>query len=152
MQVIGNLARPSLRVLGLAAAAAVLGLSGGSFAAGNAAHKANKKVVADFIASWNDPDKAVTFLAPDASVRMVEDQPPVVGPEAIGAAMKGFMTPGVKITVKTLHTTAYGPVVVNQRIDTMKTPGKPDQVFPVVGVFVVKDGKIKEWTDYLEKK
>ena len=151
MHGIGNLARRSLGVAGLAGAVAVSGLSGTSFAAGEAIQKANAKVVAEFVASWNDPDKSVGFLAPDASVRMVEDQPPVVGREAVGAAMKGFMTPGVKITVKTLHTTVYGPVVVNQRIDTLKTPGKPDQVFPVVGVFLVKDGKIKEWTDYLEK-
>ena len=40
---------------------------------------------------------------------------------------------------------------MNRRIDTMKTAGKPDQVFKVVGVFVVKDGKIVEWADYLEK-
>jgi len=26
-----------------------------------------------------------------------------------------------------------------------------DQVFPVVGVFVVKDGRITEWVDYLDK-
>ena len=45
----------------------------------------------------------------------------------------------------------HGPVVMNKRIDTMKTAGKPDQVFPVVGVFIVKKGKITEWTDYLDK-
>ena len=144
-----NLARRWLLVAGLASAVAISGVSG---AAGDATRKANLKVVADFIASWNDPDKAVTFLAPDASVRMVEDEPAVVGREAVLAAMKGFMTPGVKLMVKTLHTTAYGPVVVNQRVDTLKAPGKPDQVFPVVGVFVLRDGKIEEWTDYLEKK
>jgi limonene-1,2-epoxide hydrolase len=40
---------------------------------------------------------------------------------------------------------------MNKRNDTLKTEGKPDQVFPVVGVFLVKDGKITEWTDYLDK-
>jgi len=152
MHGIRNRGRRTRFVAGIAGALALSGFSGASFAAGSSPQKVNMKVVADFIASWSDPDKAVTYLAPDASVRMVEDQPPVVGPEAVATAMKGFMTPGVKIAVKTLHTTAYGPVVVNQRIDTLKTPGKPDQVFPVVGVFVVKGGKIAEWTDYLEKK
>jgi limonene-1,2-epoxide hydrolase len=55
------------------------------------------------------------------------------------------------LTVETLSTTAHGPVVLNKRIDTLKTLDKPDQVFPVVGVFVVKDGKITEWVDYLDK-
>ncbi len=120
-------------------------------AEGNATEKANVKVVDAFIAAWSDPDKAVTFLAPEASVRMVEDQPAVVGQKAIGDAFKGFLTPGVTLKVKTLRTTVHGPVVMNKRVDTMKTEGKPDQVFPVVGVFVVKNGKITEWTDYLDK-
>jgi limonene-1,2-epoxide hydrolase len=112
--------------------------------------KANEKVVADFIAAWNDPDKAVTFLADNASVRMVEDQPAVVGPAAVGAAFKGFMGPGVKLDVKILHTYAEGPVVTNKRVDTLTAPGKPPQPFKVVGVFIVKKGKIVEWADYLD--
>ena len=61
------------------------------------------------------------------------------------------MTPGMTLEVDTLSTTAHGPVVLNKRIDTLKTQGKPEQVFPVVGVFVVKNGKIEEWADYLDK-
>ena len=113
--------------------------------------KANIKVVNDFMAAWSSPDKAVTYLAPDASVRMVEDQPAVVGRSAIADVFKSFMTPGVTLLIETLETTAHGPVVLNKRIDTMKTEGKPDQVFPVVGVFVVKHGKIIEWADYLDQ-
>ncbi|MEZ4293164.1 MAG: limonene-1,2-epoxide hydrolase family protein [Myxococcota bacterium] len=33
----------------------------------------------------------------------------------------------------------------------MKTEGEAEQVFPVVGVFLVKDGLIAEWTDYLDR-
>lgn len=109
------------------------------------------QIVNDFMAAWSDPDKAVTYLAPNASVRMIEDQPAVVGREAIAAAFKSFMTPGVTLEVETLESIATGPVVINKRIDTMRAEGKPDQVFRVVGVFVVKDGKITEWTDYLDK-
>ncbi len=58
--------------------------------ADSATEKANVKVVNDFIAAWNDPDKAVTFLSDKASVRMVEDQPAVVGPAAVGSAFKSF--------------------------------------------------------------
>jgi limonene-1,2-epoxide hydrolase len=117
----------------------------------SASKNPNVQVVDAFIASWDDPDEAVTYLADDASVRMVEDEPAIVGPAAVAAAFKGFMTPGMTLTVETLSTTTHGPVVVNKRIDTLKTPDKPDQVFPVVGVFVVKNGKIVEWTDYLEE-
>ena len=115
------------------------------------AEAANVAIVDAFIAAWDDPDRAVGYLASDASVRMVEDQPPIVGKTAIAEAFKGFMTPGVTLTVETLETTVHGPVVMNKRIDTLKTEGQPDQVFPVVGVFLVKNGKITEWTDYLDK-
>lgn len=140
----------------LAAAIAIvalltLGLATRLMAVDGAIEKANVKVVDDFIAAWSDPDKAVTYLSPEASVRMVEDQPPIVGQPAIAAAFKGFLTPGVTLGVETLQTTVHGPVVMNKRIDTLKTEGKPDQVFPVVGVFLVKNGKITEWVDYLDK-
>ena len=138
-------------IVGLLAMLAAASMACTSAVVENATEKANMKVVADFIASWDDPDKAVSYLSADASVRMVEDEPAVVGPAAIAAAFKSFMTPGMTLTVETLSTTVHGPVVLNKRIDTIKTPGKPDQVFPVVGVFVVKEGKIDEWADYLDK-
>jgi limonene-1,2-epoxide hydrolase len=112
--------------------------------------KANVKVVEAFIKAWNDPDKSVTYLADNASVRMVEDQPAVVGPANVAAAFKGFMGHGEKLDVKILSTYAGGPVVTNKRIDTLTTPGKPPQAFKVVGVFIVKKGKIVEWADYLD--
>jgi limonene-1,2-epoxide hydrolase len=128
-----------------------LGLAGQANAARTDGEKTNAKVVKEFIGAWSDPDKSVTFLSDKASVRMEEDKPAIVGPAAVGAAFKAFMTPGTTLSVKVLKTFVKGPVVVNSRIDTLKTTGKPDQPFPVVGVFVVKDGKIAEWTDYLDK-
>lgn len=146
-----NITRRTVFVAGALGAVAVAGLAKTAEAATPTdAQKANIKVVEDFIKAWNEPDKSVAYLADDASVRMVEDQPPVVGPAAVNAAFKGFMGHGETISVKILSTFAEGPVVTNIRVDTLKTPGKPDQAFKVVGVFVVKKGKIKEWTDYLD--
>ncbi len=145
-----DLTRRNLFVAGSLAAVAVAALPGTAGAAESANEKANVKVVTDFVHSWDDPDKSVTFLSDDASVRMVEDKPAVVGPAAVAAAFKGFMSPGTKLSVKILSTTAEGPVVMNRRIDTLTMPGKPSQPFKVVGVFIVKDGKIKEWADYLD--
>ena len=146
-----NISRRTVFVAGALGAVAVAGLSGTAGAAEkSAAAKANIKIVEDFIKSWNEPDKSVAFLADDASVRMEEDKPAIVGPAAVSGAFKAFMGHGETINVKILSTFAEGPVVTNIRVDTLKTPGKPDQAFKVVGVFVVKKGKIKEWTDYLD--
>jgi limonene-1,2-epoxide hydrolase len=57
--------------------------------------------------------------------------------------------PGARVEVEVLETTVHGPVVVNSRIDTVKTTGKPDETYPVIEVFVAKNGKIIERSDYL---
>lgn len=145
-----NITRRNMFIAGAVGAVAVAGLANTAVAdAKSDGQKANIKVVEDFIKAWNDPDKSVTFLADNASVRMVEDQPAVVGPANVAAAFKGFMGHGEKLSVKILKTFAEGPVVTNVRVDTMTTPGKAAQDFKVVGVFIVKKGKITEWADYL---
>ena len=123
---IGSLTRRALVVAGAVVVLALTTAAEAGKSSGNAASKANKRVVTEFIASWNDPDKAVMYLAHNASVRVIDDQPFVVGRDAIAAVFKSFLTPGVTISVKTLKTTVHGPVVLTSRIDTMKTPGKPD--------------------------
>jgi limonene-1,2-epoxide hydrolase len=112
--------------------------------------KANEKVVNDFIAAWNDPDKAVKSLADNCAVRMEEDKPAITGPANVAAAFKDYMGHGEKLDVRILQTYAEGPLVTNKRIDTLTVPGKPPQTFLVIGVFIVKKGKITEWTDYLD--
>lgn len=135
----------------LAAVLATLVLLAMPAAAEQTTEQAAIDVVNAFIAGWSTPGAGATRLAPNASVRLIEDQPAIVGPDAFKAAFQSFMTPGVSIEVDTRETTAYGGIVVNRRVDTVKTAGKPDQVYPVVGVFVVRDGKIVEWVDYHDK-
>ncbi|TAL00045.1 MAG: hypothetical protein EPO08_14835 [Rhodospirillaceae bacterium] len=146
-----DVSRRTLFMAGSAGALALAGFAGGAQAASStAAEKANLKLVTEFCNSWNDPDKAATLLAPDSSVRMMEDAPPLIGPAAFTKTSKDYMGNGTKISVKILHTFTKGPVVVTVRVDTITMVGKPDQVFKVVGVFVVKNSLIKEWTDYIE--
>lgn len=147
-----EITRRRLFAAGALGAAAAAGPA--SAAALTALEAANLKQVQDFCATWSaadfDPDTALAaYLAPDARVRVIDSQPFVTGPAAAAAAFKAFMPNGERVKVKYLSTLARGPLVVTQRIDTMLTPGKPDQDFEVVGVFLLKDGKIREWTDYV---
>jgi limonene-1,2-epoxide hydrolase len=89
------------------------------------------------------------YLAPDCSVRVMDSQPFLTGPAAVAAAFKSYATHGERFKVEYVSTFAKGPIVVTDRVDTQITAGKPGPKFPVVGVFLVKDGKIKEWTDYV---
>jgi limonene-1,2-epoxide hydrolase len=151
MKTVGTFGQGKMLYAGVVCALFVTGLAGPARAEESAADKAKIKVVNDFIAAWNEPDKAVTYVSDKSSVRMVEGQPAVIGPAALDAMLKSILTSGTTVSVKTLNTTVRGPVVVNKRVDTIKSPGKPDQAFPVVGVFLVRDGKIAEWIDYLDK-
>jgi limonene-1,2-epoxide hydrolase len=80
---------------------------------------------------------------------MEEDKPAVIGPKMFLEEVKKIANPNVTYGVEIHETFARGPLVANVRTDTAKTKGKPDQAFKVVGVFIVKHGKIQEWTDYI---
>ena len=140
---------------GLATFAAA-GLASGQAAAApqTPAEAANLKLVQDFVRTWGeadfDPDKVLpVYLAADGRVRMTQDMPWATGPAAVAASFKPFLKNGERYPVKFLDVFARGPLVATHRIDTVLTPGKPDQSMEVYGVFLLKDGKIQEWSDYL---
>lgn len=144
--------RGAFALAGLGAAA--LTATGAAAAAKSEGEKANLKLVQDMCKTWKEPgfdaDQVFgRYLAPDSSVRLVDSQPFLNGASAVAAAFKTYTPNGERFKVKFLETYAKGPIVVTHRIDTMFGGGKPEQNFEVVGVFLVKDGKIKEWTDYL---
>lgn len=137
-----------------AAAAASLAASPAAAAEPSAAETANIKLVKDFCATWSakgfDPGAVMpVYFAPDAHVRVLDSLPFVVGPAAIAAAFKPYLQKGERFQVQFLSVFAKGPLVVTNRIDTQVAPGQADKAMEVVGVFLVRDGKIREWTDYL---
>lgn len=82
-------------------------------------------------------------------MRIADSAPVAVGPAAGAAAFKPFFSQGQTIRIRYLQVFTRGPLVMTSRIDTEVTPGKPDKDWPVVGIFVVKDHKIHEWTDFV---
>jgi limonene-1,2-epoxide hydrolase len=116
--------------------------------------KANVKLVRDFLAGWDDAnldiDKLVgEYMAPNVAVRWTDDMPAAIGPEAAAKAAKAGMPPGSSAVIKIYRVFVRGPVVTTSRLDRIKVPGKPDQLFPTAGVHIVKNGKIVEYTDYV---
>ncbi len=143
-----GVARRELLVTGaFGAAAAGLAAPAAAAAEPTAAEAANVKMVADFFGSFTDLEKPKNFLAPDCSVRFDEKQTPIIGHAAFDAALKAGIGAG-KASVTVLSASAKGPIVMNERVDTITVPGKPAQVFKVVDALLIRDGKIKEWTDY----
>ena len=119
------------------------------------AEKANvalmKAFFADFGAVDLDVDKFTEkYFAPNCLVRwLVDEMPPVIGPKQAALQLKPFFTKGSSLPIKIVDMFAKGPVVSTSRIDTMKAPGKPDEVFNVAGVHVIKDGKLVEYSDWV---
>jgi limonene-1,2-epoxide hydrolase len=106
----------------------------------------NVKLVTAFCQSWNEPDKAAAFLAHDASVRMCLEKPAIIGAAAVCAEMKKYLA-NIKVKSVMDKTFTKGPIVMTVRTDTIIFPDK-EEIYKLVGIFRVKDGKIHEWIDY----
>ncbi len=120
----------------------------------SAIEKANVQLVKDFCKSWADdpPDSenmATKYLADDCVIRFGDTITPVTGQTAAAALFDTFLGNGERYDLKILETFAHGPIVVNSRMDSKIRESGNKNPTPVVGVFYVKDGKIKEWSDYV---
>jgi limonene-1,2-epoxide hydrolase len=113
------------------------------------AEKAHVRVVADFCAAWSTRDltKILPFLSDDCVYRMSETTPPVNGHAGVTDRLGTWMETSQRIEFNILDTFAKGPMVVNHRIDRFISTTRP-LTWEGVGVFFLKDGKIKEWFDY----
>ena len=140
-------------VLGTAAglgALMTLGAGGSAQAAElSDAEKANVKLVGDFCAAWATRDlaKILPFLAEDSSDRMSETTPAVTGQAGVRERLGSRIESSPQIEFKILDSFAKGPMVVNHRVDRFVSTTRP-LTWEGVGVFFVKDAKIKEWFDY----
>lgn len=111
--------------------------------------KANVAIVNAFVESWYEPEKTLfSLIAPDGVCRTDEPLPPAIGPEECKKKFERTLKPTDRVEVVTYQTYAKGPIVMNVRSDTLKSEGKPDRIFEIVGVFKIVDGKIQEWTDH----
>ena len=115
-----------------------------------AEQKANIQLVNDFCASWSTRDlkQILPRLSNDCVYRMSETVPAVTGHAGVTEKLGDWMTSSdLGIEFKVLDTWAAGPLVMNHRIDSFKSTKRP-LTWEGVGVFFVKDGRIKEWQDY----
>jgi limonene-1,2-epoxide hydrolase len=139
---------------GAAAIAAAFADVGPASAEVSTMEKNNTQLVSDFCQAWGaespDPEKIVSqFMGEECVVRFGDSVAPVSGRPAVVRLFRSFLSNDERYELKILETFARGPVVVNARTDsTMKGTRRANPV-SVIGVFVIRDGKIKEWSDYV---
>ena len=140
--------RAFLTTAGLGAAALFGGARNAGAAEWGAAERANVKTVTDFCAAWatRDVTRVLPFLADDCVYRMTETATPANGHDGVIQRLKPTIDNATLIEFRVLDTMAAGPIVINHRVDRFMT-ARP-LTWEGVGVFFVKDGKIKEWSDY----
>jgi limonene-1,2-epoxide hydrolase len=95
-----------------------------------------------------DPEALRPLLANDAVYQNV-------GTPAFSGASAIVENLGMQFSVfpdsyeyKTLNLVADGEVVLTERLDFIRLPSGEVTGLPVMGAFVVRDGKISRWTDY----
>jgi len=120
------------------------------------AERGNMKLISDMVATWDivaastppDTDKLKPFFADDCAFRLrPTDTAPVRGFDVVQAAIQRGTANGQKIHHELLDRFAKGPIVVMEKLNQFITPEKT-RTSHVVAVFLLKDGKIAEWTEY----
>lgn len=116
------------------------------------AEDANVAVVKQMIAAWDarDADRIADLFTEDGVLHsmMIE---PIKGREAIRPRIKFLVDNAshMRITPRTIAVT--GNTVFLERTDSFTFKGHTGSV-PVVGVLVIRDGKVAEWREYYDRK
>ena len=114
---------------------------------------ANILVVKKLIDAFQDeppqPEKVAALLTDDAYMKWAQTDPPAVGRAAILQKLQVAMKPGAKFRITVSDTYAAGAVVINKRADQYFINGGFSPPAQLIGFFVVENGKIKTWVDYI---
>jgi limonene-1,2-epoxide hydrolase len=114
------------------------------------------EVVRRFCAAWSDNVGATELAAFFTNDAVYHNIPlaPVTGREAIAKTIASFIRPGApgieSIEFRVINIAANGPVVMTERVDVFRLPGKSFEL-QVMGAFEVRDGKINAWRDYFDQ-
>ena len=104
-----------------------------------------------FNQAWSDRDceRLVSFLHDDVAYMVYDDGPVFSGPQEVASKVGPFMHKFSRIEFEILRLDVIGPAVIHERTEHYYGPdGELDTFFHVVGVLVMRDGKIVLWRDY----
>jgi limonene-1,2-epoxide hydrolase len=113
------------------------------------------ELVRKFCAAWSNDVAAAELAAFFTDDAVYHNIPlaPVSGREAIAHNFASFVRPGApgieSLHLRIINIAANGPIVMTERVDVFKLPGKSFEL-QVMGTFVVRDDKISAWRDYFD--
>jgi limonene-1,2-epoxide hydrolase len=108
-------------------------------------------VVCQMIDAWNKMDwkRSSELFAEDGVLAsmMVE---PVVGRAAIDKRVRAVGSTLSQLNLRIVNIGRVGDVVFLERVDEFIASGRKGAI-PVVGVFEIRDGKVKVWREYFDR-
>jgi len=111
----------------------------------------NVQVVMGMVEQWHklDVEGALDAFTEDGAFHsMMMD--PVQGREALASFMGNLFSNLGELTLEIRSVAVTGNTVILERVDSWLFNGKPGSI-PVVGIFEVEDGKVKEWREYYDR-
>ncbi len=114
----------------------------------------NQELVSAFCNAWAQRDVQVLlpYLSENIEYHMWDSENAIVvhGIAQFVETLSPFFESTTRIEWEILRTQAMGKVVINERHDRFCFgEGTSDWYFPVVGVFILEEGKIIHWKDYV---
>lgn len=109
-------------------------------------------VVRQFCALMEQRDaEALRPLLAGGAVYQNVGMPAFIGPDAIveNMAAQFAMFPDA-YAFEIVNLASEGSVVLTERLDYIQAPDGSKPAIPVMGTFVVDDGRITRWTDYFD--
>jgi limonene-1,2-epoxide hydrolase len=113
--------------------------------------KTNEAVTRAFTAAWSNRscDELLPLLAENITYVLYEGGPTYVGPVAVEGAVRPFLAKFERVEFEILRLNVIGPLVIHERTEHFYAPGgELDTRFHVVGMLLIRDGKIEDWRDY----
>ena len=115
--------------------------------------KASIRIVNDFCASpaTRDASRLAAFFTENSRARINATNPglaPLAGRAAIETFFADFFKHST-VEFDVLDTLAKGPMVLNYRLDRIRSSERPARDLYLLGVFFVADGKIQDWSDFV---
>ncbi|MGA0839181.1 MAG: limonene-1,2-epoxide hydrolase family protein [Pseudomonadales bacterium] len=112
--------------------------------------EANLTTIRAFIAAWSrlDAKELADYFTEDGCYYNMPTQP-IRGRAQVEQFIRGFTASWTATEWDLLNIAATGDIVFTERLDRTRTKqGNVD--LPCAGVFVMQEGKIREWRDYFD--
>ena len=112
---------------------------------------ANENVVKNFCADWakQDAELLTTYFAQPFEYMVWEGGPVITTNEEFVKMMGQFLKSLKSVDWVTTRSHVMGSMVINERIDHFYAHDSKNDNHPhILGMFIVRDGKIAIWRDY----